>query len=109
KKLKFNFKNIINLKPFDENEDNSRDDFTGSKTRSFFIYLAFFCSIAGISAVFIYPMTKAPIILISLGCASSAILSGIEWHLGYKSKALNKLFEATVLLVLLILVRLFTW
>ncbi len=68
-----------------------------------------FCSIAGISAVFIYPMTKAPIILISLGCASSAILSGIEWHLGYKSKALNKLFEATVLLVLLILVRLFTW
>lgn len=52
KKLKFNFKNIINLKPFDENEDNSRDDFTGSKTRSFFIYLAFFCSIAGISAVF---------------------------------------------------------
>lgn len=75
---------------------------------SLFIW-PFFVSIAGISAVFIYPMTKAPIILISLGCASSAILSGIEWHLGYKSKALNKLFEATVLLVLLILVRLFTW
>lgn len=107
-KLKFDIKKAFTLKPFDESEDESRDEFTGSKIRTFLIYFAFCSSIAGFSAVLLFPMSDTPIILISLGCASSAILSGIEWHLGFKSKSLNKLFEVVVLLIMLLLIKKFT-
>lgn len=107
--MKFDPKKILALKPFDESSDNLKDDYSGSKIRTFLILLTFCSAIAALSAVFLFPMGDAPIILMSISCASSAILSGIEWHLGFKAKALNKLFEVFMLLILLVLIKQLTW
>ncbi|EOZ8645587.1 hypothetical protein ACQWTT_001338 [Acinetobacter baumannii] len=105
--MKFDVRRILLLKPFDQSEEDKIDNYSG-KFRNFLMILSFIFSVSAVSAIFAFPDSDLPLILISLGCATNAILSGADWHSGFKAKALNKLFEAIFMLVIILFLKALT-
>lgn len=101
--MQINLRNFLMLKPFNESQDINSDDKKLNLARVFFILMPFVILASAMFLDHFKPNTNFILIILTLVAVFSLILSAVEWRLGLKAKALNKLFETLILTCLFLL------
>lgn len=103
--MNINLRGLLQLKPFDE----SADARVAGKTYASSPLLAAGIVVSGILGVLALGLQlfghESALPVLGLCIATSAVTAGLEWHANLKARALNQLFAAVVVTVVICLLR----
>lgn len=103
--MKFNAKDILKLKPFDESEE---EKIAGSKyANSILLTIGILLStgLIGLGGILAVAGSNHALDFLGIGVVVSAITGGIEWHSGLKAKACNQLFACLLFSLVIIYLK----